>query len=428
MEKLNILVLHKLGDPRKWRTAVRDLEFMLPTNAPEHNYIVHATEIPLPDFVKEISFDGIILGPTFLCDRYSPRKFSKTLNKYDFIRTSDAFKIALPQDDYDCSAILDQWMVDWKTDLVYTVCPEYWPVLYPTFLPKNKIKLGYTSYISDYWIDYWQEPKPFAERRIDVSYRAGKLPPNFGRIGKTKGTIGDTFKSKISDFNLNVCLDISTDYNDFIAGSQWHEFMENSKFCLGSNSGSSLLDPYGEIRRKVEYFLSIKPTASFEDVEDECFPGEDGKYIFTAISPRNIEAALAKTVQITVPGEYSGILKSELDYVPIEADGSNISDVVGIMRDERKVQKIAEHCKESILSVDGLRSKNQTNEMINMICDHVCMKKIQGPSQKEMEKYINRYKEEANEETYWRSKRHLDVVKNLAIQLGARRLRRFIGF
>jgi hypothetical protein len=42
-----------MGDPRFWRMAVRDLEFMLPTYAPEHNYIVHDGNMALPDFVKE---------------------------------------------------------------------------------------------------------------------------------------------------------------------------------------------------------------------------------------------------------------------------------------------------------------------------------------------------------------------------------------
>ena len=299
-DKLNILVLYQMGDPKYWRSAVRDLEFMLPVHAPAHHYIMHSGDMPLPEFVKEIEFHGIILGPTFLGNRYNADAFARVLRDYDFIRTSNAFKIALPQDDYDCSGILDRWMVAWDIDVVYSVCPNHWDILYPKFSSKGCIKLGYTGYVSERWVESWKSPKPFEDRKIDVSYRAKRLPPNFGSIGHIKGAIGDLFKSKVNGLGLK--LDISTDTRDMIPGGKWHKFIENSKFCLATNSGSSLLDPEGEIRSKVNQYLLHFPDADFDEVEKNCFPGEDGKYVFTTISPRNIEAALAKTVQLATPG------------------------------------------------------------------------------------------------------------------------------
>ena len=117
-EPLNILVLHRLGDPRAWRTSVRDLEFLLPDHAPAHRYIVHAADQRLPQYITDLRFDGIVLGPTFLCARYARHTFGEVLRDYDFIKHSDAFKIAMPQDDYDGHAVLDRWMVDWRVDRV----------------------------------------------------------------------------------------------------------------------------------------------------------------------------------------------------------------------------------------------------------------------------------------------------------------------
>ena len=37
--RLSILILHRLGDPLAWRTAVRDLEYLLPDHLPEHGQI-----------------------------------------------------------------------------------------------------------------------------------------------------------------------------------------------------------------------------------------------------------------------------------------------------------------------------------------------------------------------------------------------------
>ena len=110
--RLKILVLHRLGDPVRWRKAVRDLEYLLPDHAPNHDFIVHAAEQPLPEFVRNVKFHAILLGPTFLCARFTPHAFARVLEDYDFVRSADAVKIALPQDDYDCSALLDRWMID----------------------------------------------------------------------------------------------------------------------------------------------------------------------------------------------------------------------------------------------------------------------------------------------------------------------------
>lgn len=400
---------------------MRDLEFMLPTYAPEHNYIVHDSNMALPDFVKEIQFHGIVLGPTFLCSRYRQAEFERTLKEYDFIRTSDAFKIALPQDDYDCSAILDRWMVSWDMDVVYTVCPDNWPILYPNYSAKNKIQLGYTGYVSDAWLTSCQHPKPFHLRSIDVSYRANRLPPNFGRIGYLKGVIGERFILKFG--NADLKLDISTNQNDLIPGDSWHAFLDNSKFCLVTNSGSSLLDPEGDIRARVNRYLSINPRASFEVVEENCFKGEDGKYIFTAISPRNIEAALARTVQIGTTGNYSGILQAEDHYIPLEPDCSNVSDVVSMMNDHRKAATIAKNCKDAILAVDDLRFKNHVSKLIQQIKDGGTAKKIHGSSEEFVKQVILQYRNEAS--VFWRRRRVTSKLRGIGARLGARYIRDF---
>jgi hypothetical protein len=412
-----------MGDPLRWRAAVRDLEYMLPTYAPEHNYIVHDGERPLPDYIKEFEFDGIVLGPTFLCNRYNSKEFTQCLKDYDFIRTSKAFKIALPQDDYDCSAILDKWMTDWIVDLVFSVCPDHWSVLYPTFSKLNSIRLGYTGYVSDSMIELWYHTKPYHFRSIDVSYRANNLPPNFGRIGVVKGQIGAIFASKVS--KLNLVLDISTDPKDMIPGNKWHAFMEDSKFCLATNSGSSLLDPQGLIRSCVKKYLALYPLADFEDVEEHCFKGEDGKYVFTAISPRNIEAALAQTVQIATVGSYNGLLLPEEHYISLEPDCSNIAEALAMMRDVDKVDCIARKCKEAILSVDDLRYKNHVAKIIDVIESGASKKKVSAQKQEIIKRISLRYRDDfiSTHEQYWQKRRLLNKIHNVAVRLGAKKLK-----
>jgi hypothetical protein len=183
--------------------------------------------------------------------------------------------------------------------------------------------------------------------------------------------------------------------------------LENSKFCLVSNSGSSLLDPYGELRKKVNNYLSLNPNANFSEVEKNCFPGEDGKNIFTAISPRNIEAALAETVQIATPGDYSGIMKEGMDYIRLEEDCSNILEIISLIKDREKIQKIRKSCKESVLNINDLRFENHVPNLIQQIENGLNLKSINGTSQNIMEKLINSYKKQIflRENFFWKQKR-----------------------
>lgn len=415
-----------MGDPRLRREAVHELEYMMPTYACDHNHIVHDADLPLPNFIQDINFHAIILGPTFLCSRFNQRRYAEVINLYDFIRCSNAFKIALPQDDYDCSSILDRWMVNWNVNLLFTVCPEHWSVLYPEYIKKGPIKLGYTGYISDKWISDWKFPKNFESRTIDVSYRASRLPANFGSIGNLKSKIAEQFVRAVAGKGLH--LDISTSYNDLIPGSKWHEFLENSKFCLTTNSGSSLLDPEGLFRQAVHDYSNKNPYAPFKKIAQACFPGEDGKYIFSAISPRNLEAALACTVQIATPGSYSDLMKPMEHYIPLNKDCSNISDVLRMMKDKTLVQHIRRNCKELMLSVPELRFNYHVNKLIYFIENHVNSTKMNTTSQEKMNYYLKRYRSEVESKAnfFWTKQRIIQKIDNIAKQFDIHKINNWL--
>ena len=51
---------------------------------------------------------------------------------------------------------------------------------------------------------------------------------------------------------------------------------------------------------------------------------EEKGTIYTAISPRNIEAALSETLQIATVGQYSDLMDADQDYLRLNEDCSNI--------------------------------------------------------------------------------------------------------
>lgn len=338
-----------MGDPIFYRESVRSLEHMMYELRGSHNCVLCDASLPLSHTLHKVRFHAIIFTSTFLDLRYSPSIFVSTLKKLKFLLNYQNIKIALPQDDYDCSDTLDKFFVDWNFDLVYTVCPDHWDILYPKTNTKNILKLAFTGYIDENWISSWSNPLPYASRPIDVSYRASKLPANFGSLGQLKWKIAHTFIDSLPRCH-NLNLDISVDPASFIPGRKWHAFLESSRFTLVSASGSSLHDPYGSIRTQVKKYYYRHPNADFETIQSALFPELDGKYIFTALSPRNIEAALALTVQIATPGSYSNLLRPFVHYLPINSDCSNINDILQFMKNNERSLDLALACKNALVN------------------------------------------------------------------------------
>ena len=212
----NVLILHRLGDPLKQREAVRTLELMFQSERSDFNILSIDAQLPLPFGIKFLDIDIIIIGPTFFGARYNSRKFIKFKQRFSFLTNSKSIKIGLPQDEYDCSKILDDWLVDMKIDIVYSVLKDCWDIIYPKFQKVGKLQFGYTSYIPDDWVLKWANPKSYEDREIDVSYRAKHLPENFGRLGQLKYLIAEKFKNSIIVTNVEGTKKINTRVFDVI--------------------------------------------------------------------------------------------------------------------------------------------------------------------------------------------------------------------
>lgn len=425
MKPFTVLHLHRMGDPAFYRESVYTLEHMMRLQAPDSICFVHDADLPLPAYVREIEFELIVLGPTFLCVRYDEVLLSQIKETYSFIAQSRACKIALPQDDYDCSETLDRWMVEWGVDYVYTICPSGWSILYPEYQQRGVLRLGFTGYISDAWIAQWHQPREHTIRSLDVVYRASRLPANFGSLGQLKSDIAERFLHGLPADAL--VTDVSVDPKKMIPGRAWHNFIESSRACLITPSGSSLLDPIGLFRKRVSDFVRRYPSASFNEIASACFPGEDGRHTFTMISPRNIEAALAETVQIAISSDYSGLLREKEHYIPLEPDCSNITDVLRMLRDPVLMKSISLRCKEAVLSQDRLRAGVIVKELLETAGSVVAHRHISAPKLEKARALLTRYEQDLSEIStrYWRRHRKYTRVRRSLEYVGLERLRVF---
>lgn len=380
--RLNILVLHALGDmTAARRTSVNHAKF-LAHHAPEHNYLFHDYSWPVTPSLLAIRFHVVLLDTTFLCMRYSrPRSiFEAIRGKYSFVSKSDAVKIAFPQDEYDHGEILDEWLESYGTDAVYSVVWNGWDLFFPRTSKKAEILQALTGYVSDEDVkNVSRFARPYRDRVIDVGYRARDLPAQFGSHGQLKARLGDRFVRAASGDGLR--LDVSTRPEDVLLGDAWVRFLGDSKHTLGCEGGSSLWDPRGEIRDRVFEYVAEHPRSTFEEVEAACFPGLDRQRVFSAISPRLFEVTAARSDQVLVPAPYLGQLRPGEHYVPLAEDFSNIQEVLAALGDDAAAERRIEACWAALIEPDTYRYGRHAANVMAKIQELVARKGLKPGSE-----------------------------------------------
>ncbi len=378
---MKILILHANNNiTQSARRAVTNISFNLVKYARGHDYILHHYNDPVCEKLRNEKFNAVILDVTFLYLRnrnlynknYNKDFVSEITEKYNFLVNPDTVKLAFPQDDYHRPAILEELVKKWKIDGVFTPLYDHREILYPSIQGKTTFYKALTGYVDEKDIAIAEKySQPFEQRSIDVGFRSKNLPARYGRHGKIKSDLSNNFITALKKINQSedLNLDVSNDLNKTLLGEKWFEFLGNSKFTLGCESGCSVNDPYGLIWKKSEEYEKANPEASFEEIEAACFPGED-RYKFSSISPRLFEAAMTKSCQILIEGEYLELVPGE-DYIELKPDFSNISDVFEQMQDSVLVKNMIDSCYEKLIASQKYSYRTFAGQQLEIINSHL---------------------------------------------------------
>lgn len=344
--KERILVVYSY--PRQMRGAIRDHLHALdggPERILYHNSLTHP-----PRAIRGLEFAGVVLHTTFLCGRWSPG-FDRLRQSYAWLGDLRCPKIAIPQDEYDHSEVLDEWLAELNVSEVFTVFgDDLRPILYPTLHDRTRFRRVVTGYINETEAQRCAERlRPLADRPRDVVYRATNLPYWFGSHGQLKHRIAEVVDGRAAAHGLTT--DISTRSEDTIYGDAWSEFLMSGRAVIGVESGSSVLDRRGEIQARVLALLAERPGLGFDDVARSMPEGWDD-WRFFAIGPRHFEAVVTRTAQVLIEGTFSGVLEADRHYVTLKKDFSNLDDVLERLHDHRLLQETADRAYEEIY-VDG---------------------------------------------------------------------------
>jgi len=183
-------------------------------------------------------------------------------------------------------------------------------------------------------------------REIDIGTRSYEYPWYLGDIDRNKILqFLDTIK------NNEFYLDISTDPKKRFNRSQWANFLNDCKFTIATEAGSSFLERDDKTRLKVNKYLKNHPEATFDEVYNKFFKNYQGEAISgKCISSRHFDAIGTKTCQILLEGRYNDILKSNEHYIELKKDFSNIDEVMDKIKDDKLRKEITDRAYEYVIN------------------------------------------------------------------------------
>jgi hypothetical protein len=349
---MRVLILHRMMDPRFWRKSVENLELgYLNTFGEIDDIIVWncVNRIPLP--IRKLEFDLVILTSTFLGFLNFPR-FSRLEKHYISFLRQLPYKVALPQDEYQNPLIRDSFLSAINVNEIYTIFLNEIDILYPQCVNKETLfSLGFTGYLDQSVVEYSSRKWNSWDRDFLITYRTQPQSFIFGEIGRLKTKIADFFLS-IFDESIEP-INITYNSKDVFSGNSWYDFLLNSKFVLGSLSGSSFIDFDGRLQNYdlldfVDIGLYEKIYPEYKLLNSE----------LTAISPRNLEASVFGCCQILIESDYGSIFKPWEHYIPLKRDFSNIEEVKSAMNDDKLVKSMISKCRTMVMEFPGFRLEN----------------------------------------------------------------------
>ncbi|RLB03009.1 MAG: hypothetical protein DRG83_07645 [Deltaproteobacteria bacterium] len=391
-EKMKILVLYFKFKNFKNRTTINEHlgSFRRYIDNVQFHYFNAANGVPW--YLTHVKYDGVILHYTFLATRWRQDLYEEWSNTIKRLKEIGGYKVAIPQDEYAGTDVLCRLFRECGVKTVFTCFSND---DYDKVYPCNKVPLEHRITVFPGYIDEIaaEKIKSFCSgttsRPIDLGYRARKLPYWLGRQGQLKYEIAKLFLERTANSELKV--DISTDDKDVFLGDDWYRFLCRCRAVLGCEGGASLLDPTGEIRRKVEKYVQNKPEATFEEVERACFPDQDYNIRLFTLSPRHFECAITKTCQVLLEGNYGGILIPGEHYIEVKKDYSNIDTVIEQLHDADYCAKIAENAYRDIVQSGKYSYRSFANQVIAHISENTNKGKKQTSRDKKVFSLVGKY-------------------------------------
>ena len=270
-------------------------------------------------------------------------------------KSKTSYKIAFLQDEHQYWPKRSEFLNHYKIDCVYTLLePEFLKDTYQKHSNVPKYVYNLPGYVSDELIKLGKKfTKPDKLRKIDIGYRGRVLPFNMGMGAQEKAEIGIRFMENAAGLGLN--LDIEIQEKKRIYGKKWYQFLANCRAVLGVETGVSVFDIDNIVYPAFEQLIARNPNISFDEVYNNLLIPHENKIYYRTIGPRHFEASALFVTQILYEGNYSGVMKPMVHYIPLKKDFSNFDDVIYMFRDKTLRCELTENAYRDLI-ISGLYS------------------------------------------------------------------------
>lgn len=357
-----VLVIHALRPTSRQTTIDHLLSFREHLPDADVQYL-HFGQ-PLPKQIEDsLRPDLTIVNYDFLNYRFSPL-WPYIKNRYRQVALRSGNVVAIPQDDFWAHRLLDDWCMSWKVDRILTPIDNDLDVLYPRAIKHAEFRTVLTGYAPR----FIPPDVPFDDRKIDLGQRVRTMPAHLGAFAQEKSDQAINFAAHARSFGYRV--DVSANVEDSLLGDKWLEFLGNCRFTVGMKGGASIPDPYGHLYFRAESRRRTRPGALTRVEEISWLRRRDGRFRFSAISPRLLEAAATKTCQILRHDNYLDNLTPWEDYLPLDADFSNVHAILNAMRDTRRCAEIANNAHHKLIASGQFSSRQLVRSATEFMLNH----------------------------------------------------------
>ena len=295
------------------------------------------------------------------------------------LRNPGKYNVAIFQDEYHNCPERFEFIEKFNINCIFTTIePRYFKDTYEKYTQVEKIVYCLPGYVSDKLL---QSSKQYAipddRRPIDIGYRGRRLPYYLGKTGHEKIEIAEKFLERAKSTSLH--LDIETKENRRIYGNGWYKFLASCKAVLGSESGASIFDIDGSLTRayfryakanSLEEVLKFESTITFEEVAEKMhFEIYENVLPNRTMSPRCFEAAAFRNCQILFEGDYAGILKPMVHYLPLKKDFSNFDEIIRLFRDPQVRKKITDNAYRDLIASEKYHYKKFIQNFDQVLLD-----------------------------------------------------------
>ena len=315
-------------------------------------------EIRNLNFNKFDNFDVIAIHHSI---RYDPKRhkiLKRKLNQFS------GKKILFLQDEYLYTGRSIEFIQDVNFDLVYSCVPkQHIKKIYGNSLTtKRRFISILTGYVKDWELNQ-KFIKPIESRKIDLGYRGREPEYSWGSLVREKFIFPKKILKELH--NCQIKTDISFRDKDRIYGKKWIDFNQECKAMLGTESGSNLFDFNNDLIETEKKLKLKNPNLTFEEylIVLKSMGYFEYEKLMNVISPRIFEAIENKTLLVLMEGRYSDVITPKKHYFSLKKDLSNLNDMIKLLKDNNKIQKIVDRDYKDIISSKKYGYKAYVNKI-----------------------------------------------------------------